>query len=129
MAKSQIQNMTLKKKALLEALEKSLGVVTTACKEVGISRNTHYEWMKDDPEYKQAVESMDDVVLDFAESALYGRVKAGDTTAIIFYLKCKGKKRGYRERTEIEQTNITQDVDIEQIKKEIRELVADNGFS
>jgi transcriptional regulator of acetoin/glycerol metabolism len=35
------QNVTLKK-AMIEALEQSLGVVTTACKIVGISRNTHY---------------------------------------------------------------------------------------
>ena len=35
------------KKALLEALEKSLGVVTTACKQVGIGRTTFYEYLKD----------------------------------------------------------------------------------
>ena len=34
------------KKAILEALEKSLGVVTTACKKVGIGRTTFYEWMR-----------------------------------------------------------------------------------
>ena len=33
------------KKAMLEALEKSLGVVTSACKSVGIGRTTHYLWM------------------------------------------------------------------------------------
>ena len=32
------------KKAMLEALEKSLGVVTSACKNVGIGRTTHYLW-------------------------------------------------------------------------------------
>ena len=35
------QNSTLKK-AMVDALEKSLGVVTTACKSVGIDRGTHY---------------------------------------------------------------------------------------
>ncbi len=30
-----------KKKAMLEALEKSLGIVTTACKHVGVSRRTY----------------------------------------------------------------------------------------
>ena len=33
------------KKAMLEALEQSLGVVTSACKSVGIGRTTHYLWM------------------------------------------------------------------------------------
>ena len=34
------------KKAMLEALEKSLGVVTSACKNVGIGRTTHYSMVR-----------------------------------------------------------------------------------
>jgi len=34
----------IKKQAMIEALTDSLGVVTIACKKVGIARNTHYEW-------------------------------------------------------------------------------------
>ena len=85
----------IKKKAMLQALEKSLGIVTTAAKQVGIDRWTHYDWMKADPEYKAAVEAIDDVALDFAESKLHGQIAKGDTTATIFYLNNKGKKRGY----------------------------------
>ena len=36
------------KKAMLDALEKSLGVVTTACKSVGVGRTTFYLWMNED---------------------------------------------------------------------------------
>ena len=36
------------KKAIIEALEKSLGVVTTACKNVGIGRTQFYNWLKND---------------------------------------------------------------------------------
>ena len=32
----------INKKAMIIALEKSLGIVTPACKNVGISRDTHY---------------------------------------------------------------------------------------
>lgn len=92
------------KKAMIAALEASLGVVTTACNEVGISRKTHYEWLKTDNEYKEAVDDLSDVALDFAESKLHGQIKNGDTTATIFYLKTKGKKRGYVERQEVEQS-------------------------
>jgi len=94
------QNVTLKK-AMIEALEQSLGVVTTACKIVGISRNTHYLWMREDDEYKKEVNDIENMALDFVESQLFKNIKKGKTSEMIFYLKTKGKKRGYIERQEI----------------------------
>ena len=95
------QNPTLKK-AMIAALEQSLGVVTTAAKIAGIDRSTHYEWLKTDEDYKQKVNDLENVTLDFAESQLHKQVKEGNTTATIFLLKTKGKKRGYIERQEIQ---------------------------
>lgn len=91
-----------KKEAMLEALDKSLGIVSTAAKMVGIDRSTHYAWMKSDEDYKKAVDSIQDGVLDFAESHLYKLVKEGNPAATIFLLKTRGKTRGYIERQEIE---------------------------
>jgi len=91
-----------KKEEMLDALERSLGIVSTAAKMVSIDRSTHYAWMKADAAYKKAVESISDSVLDFAESHLYKLVKEGNPAATIFFLKTKGKKRGYIERQEIE---------------------------
>ena len=79
------------KKALLEALEKSLGVVTTACKLVGLNRSTYYEYYNNDPEFKQAADNVENVVLDFVESQLHKQIKDGNTSSTIFYLKTKGK--------------------------------------
>lgn len=90
------------KNAMLDALEKSLGVVTTACKSVGIGRTTHYLWLEQDAEYRKAVDELQNMTLDFAESQLHKQIKEGNTTATIFYLKTKGKKRGYVERQEIQ---------------------------
>jgi hypothetical protein len=96
-----IQDKTdMSKKNLLAALEKSLGVVTSACKMANLSRAQHYVWMKEDPEYKQAVDELADVAIDFAESKLHKLIEGGDTASTIFYLKTKGKKRGYIERVE-----------------------------
>ena len=88
------------KKRLLQALEKSLGIVTTACTETGISRDTHYRWLREDPEYKTQVDSIEDISLDHVESQLFKQINEGSTVGAIFYLKTKGKKRGYIERTE-----------------------------
>ena len=95
-------NTDITKKAMLEALEKSLGIVTSACKSVDISRETHYRWLREDAEYKAAVEALSDVALDFAESQLHKQIKDGNSTATIFFLKTKGKKRGYVERQELD---------------------------
>ena len=94
-------DFNIHKKAMIEALEKSLGVVTTAAKSVGIDRSTHYKWMENDPDYKEAVDSIQDIALDFAESQLHKQISNGEVSSTIFFLKTKGRKRGYVERTEI----------------------------
>ncbi len=93
--------LTQPKKAMVAALEKSLGVVSTACKAVDISRQTHYRWMREDEDYKTAVEELSEVAVDFAESHLHKLIRDGNPAATIFFLKTKGKNRGYVERQEI----------------------------
>ena len=90
----------IKKRAMLKALEDALGVVTMACRTVGIDRTTHYGWLKDDEAYRLAVADLKEVALDFAESKLHQSIRNGSDTATIFYLKTQGKKRGYIERSE-----------------------------
>jgi len=94
--------MQQRKKAMIEALEKALGVVTVACKQVGIDRATHYRWLKSDEKYKESVEEISDVALDFAESQLHKQIKDGNVAATIFYLKTQGKRRGYIEKQQLE---------------------------
>jgi hypothetical protein len=102
------------KKAMLEALRKTLGNVSNACDIVGIGRTSHYNWLKADPEYKAAVDDIGEDAVDFVESKLFELISGvkcskvvGDEvvvyetppckTSCIFYLKTKGKKRGYSE--------------------------------
>ena len=91
-----------RKKAMLEALELSLGIVSTASKKANVGRTQHYEWLKEDPAYKAAVEAIQESVIDFAESHLHALIKDKNPAATIFFLKTKGKNRGYVERQEIE---------------------------
>lgn len=97
---SGVKQSTTLKKAMLQALEQTLGIVTEAARQVGIDRTSHYRWLDQDPAYKKAVESISDIALDFAESALHNQIGSGEVSSTIFYLKTKGKNRGYIERLE-----------------------------
>jgi hypothetical protein len=90
------------KKQFVDALEKTLGNISLACKMVNLHRSTFYEWCKTDSLFKASVEDINEIALDFAESELQKQIKNGSTAATIFYLKTKGKKRGYIERIEQE---------------------------
>jgi hypothetical protein len=92
------------KKALVEAMEKSLGIVTTACKSVGVDRTTFYRYYNEDEAFKAAIDDIDNIALDFAESQLHKQIQKGEVSSTIFYLKTKGKGRGYVERTQSEIT-------------------------
>ena len=95
----------LKKEQLLQALTKSLGIVSTACASVGMSRTTYYKYCNEDKDFKTLVDDISDVAIDFAESKLFDLMREGNPTAITFYLKTKGKKRGYVEKQELDLGN------------------------
>ena len=94
--KRERQSVSIKKKLMVEALTKSLGVVTTASKAIGVERRAHYRWMASDPEYKKAVEDILNISIDFAESKLYECIANNYFPAIKWFLECKGAKRGWR---------------------------------
>jgi len=95
------KDIAKKKELLLEALERSLGIVTPACKDVGISRNQFYNYYNTDPIFKKAVDDINDVTLDFVENQLLKKIKNGSERSILFYMKYKGKKRGYSDSLDI----------------------------
>ena len=97
------------KNAMIAALETTLGVVTQACERIGVTRQAHYKWMREDEEYKKRVEEVENVAIDFAESELHKQIKSGNSTSTIFFLKTKAKKRGYVEKMEVDSNvNINQ---------------------
>lgn len=114
------------KENLLKALEISLGVVTSACKNAQVSRKTFYQYCLEDLEFKALVDEIQEVALDFAESALHAQIKDGIPSSTMFYLKTKGKKRGYIERLETINENKNTNVDFTQEERQqmIKDLKA-----
>lgn len=107
---------------MYEALGKRLGVITHACKIAEISRETHYRWLREDENYKQWIEEIPELTLDFAENALYKLINSGNVAATIFYLKTKGKHRGYIEKQEVEYSGNPFEISVN-IPKEVKDLI------
>ena len=89
------------KLALREAMERNLGIVTLACKEAGLSRMTFYHYYNTDEEFRKAIDDLENYTLDWVESQLITAIKEGSEKSIHFYLKHKGKKRGWGEALDI----------------------------
>jgi phage terminase large subunit-like protein len=86
---------------IIKALKETNGLLTMAASKSGIGYRTVCRYVAEFPSVKEAAREAKEAMLDFAEGKLHQNIKAGDNTAIIFYLKTQGKARGYIEKTEI----------------------------
>lgn len=92
--------MKVKQKRFLKHFAEGHGIISYACQAAGIARRTYYNWMESDEQFKKVVEDLQEEVIDRVESKLLTKINDEDLTAIIFYLKTKGKNRGYVEMVE-----------------------------
>lgn len=109
--------MDAKKETYIKHLHEAFGNVSKACKAVGLSRTTIYRWMQEDEEFKDAVENINEYIVDTVENHLFDQIKEGSTAATIFYLKTKGKHRGYVEKTEVDNNVTVKEFNIKDLVK------------
>jgi hypothetical protein len=91
------------KTTFIEALRETLGNVTEASRRTGIDRISHYRYLKEDPEYKQQVDEIANMVFDYVESNLYKQIGKGDTPAMNLYFRYSptAKRRGWQQNLDI----------------------------
>ena len=65
------------------------------------NRKTIERRVKANADLQEARKEATEILLDVSENKLLQLINQGDRSAIIFFLKCKGKERGYVERQEI----------------------------
>jgi hypothetical protein len=112
------------KAQLIAASRANFGNVSKACEAVGVARRTYYEYLNKDEKFREQIEEIDEANIDFAESKIRELIngvqigmenddgemvvykKEPNVTATIFYLKTKGKKRGYVEKQEVENSGV-----------------------
>lgn len=99
--KKEQKRTEITKDVLLQHMEQNMGNVTLACHFGKCSRSTFYRYYKSDDDFKLAVDEIQEIAIDIAESEMWKLIKDGNVPTILFYLKCKGKSRGYVERQEI----------------------------
>ena len=118
--KENVTTVTLsdKKRKFIKQLSNNLGNISEACKKSNISRQTYYRWLEDE-EFKEKCDNVPEELLDIAEHALLSEINntksKGHTTATIFYLKTKGKKRGYSESLQLDVVKPFDRIDLEGI--------------
>ena len=95
---------------IVKIYEKKGCNITATCTALGISRKTFYEWKEKKKKLAEGLEAAEESIIDFAESKLVEHINNDDVQALIFFLRTKGKKRGYVEKTEA-------DVNINQFEK------------
>lgn len=83
-----------KQNDFLSVLNTSLGIIGLALQNTNVTRDELNEWL-DNYEFKLKYDEITDVTLDYVENQLIKQIKEGNINAITFYLKTKGKKRGF----------------------------------
>ena len=97
-----------------EALLAVGGIYTAAVtwlkhkKDKETNRKTIERRVKASADLQEARKEATEILLDVSENKLLQLINQGDRSAIIFFLKCKGKERGYIERQEITGTMKTE---------------------
>ena len=112
----------VQKEKFLNNFEKSLGIISTACKRTGITRQTYYNWINTDNEFKERVNDIQEAQKDYVESKLIENIEKNDTTAIIFYLKTKAKDRGFTDKINIEAEFVEQPLFVIDQNNELLEI-------
>lgn len=112
-----------------EALRNAGGIFSGAAQQLNCAPNTIANYVRDSAVLRDLLEELQEQHLDLAETKLIKLILDGDKTAIIFYLKTKGKSRGYSERTEVTGANgapLTTDVK-ELSDEELERIIGGRG--
>lgn len=95
------QNTARTKKRLIEEMFKHKGVLTNAVRAVGCSFQTYYVYMKEDENFRARIEEVKEAAIDFVEDKLFQQIEMNIPQSTIFFLRTRGRHRGYSERTEV----------------------------
>lgn len=88
-------NVPLDKLKVKELLVKHYGNVTAVSRALGCCRKSVQRMCNDDPEVKEILAEARERVVDEIEDVFLDTCRQGGTTETIFFLKTRGRHRGY----------------------------------
>ena len=94
--------MALSESQIIEALKANAGFITGAAKMLNVTYHAIYDRIQRSEYLKNNYQEIQESHLDLAESKLLQNIKGGNLGAICFFLKCRGKSRGYIETSKHE---------------------------
>ena len=102
------KKLNVTKEQLLEAIEGSQGLVSKIQRKLMAAIGEKISWDAVDrlvhkyPEAEEAVKAEKEAMLDIAENNIFKEIVSGDTKTSKWYLRMKGKERGYVETQEVQ---------------------------
>ena len=92
------KEVATKKRKFLKEFKKHQGEWKASADCAGVSVTTIKYWMRVDEDFKDRVFDIDQSFVDEVEQTLFKQIRKGNINAIIFYMRCKAKDRGYVEK-------------------------------
>jgi hypothetical protein len=97
---------------VIDALIAADGALTHAARRLGTSYRHLKKYIDANDKLTEVLHGIEETNLDAAESTLFAAIREGNLTATIFYLKTRGKGRGYAEHEKQDMSNLMQPVTI-----------------
>jgi len=94
-------------KKVIQALQEADGILYQAAENLGCSRQAIYNYINKYPKVAEAYDEANETNIDAVESKLMTLIKGGNVPSTIFFLKTKGRSRGYTEHIQIAPTDPT----------------------
>lgn len=109
-----------------QALEETKGLIALAAKHLKCNHSTIYNYAKRYPKIAKCIQEQRELIVDYAELALFNRILAEEQWAVTLTLKTLGKNRGYGEDKE-SSININFELQLKQAREELSTVLTQTG--
>ena len=111
-----------KKKLFLEAMRESRGMICSALRAAGISKQTLYNWKASDEAFASEIDAIKEETKEWVQGKLLTLIENGSTAATLFFLKtqCQWVER----RVDQVELSTPETINVKAAIEEIRQTLA-----